>query len=143
MLLGRNSKQSETEANSSMLHCGIHKVGLTKYLGRVISNDGSLDREIASRISKASQALQHLRNRLLSNHNVTLDTKLRVYRAVVRSSLLYGCETCLRWTGHVIRMEDHRIPKQVLFGELEQGSQETGPSPQTLQGHSQSRPEMV
>ena len=137
-----------------------------------------LDKEIAYRISKASQALGRLRNRLLNHHNVTLDTKLKVYRAVVLPSLLYGCETwtvyrrhlkqlerfhqralrstlgiqwqdratntqvfkrtncisieamllksCLRWTGHVIRMEDQRIPKQLLFGELEQGHRRQG-----------------
>ena len=134
----------------------------------MISVDGSLDKEIAYRISKASQAQGRLRNRLLNHHNVTLDTKLKVYRAVVLSSLFYGCETwtvyrrhleqlerfhqralrsilgirwqdratntevfkrtncisieamllksCLHWTGHVIRMEDQRIPKQLLFG---------------------------
>ena len=54
----------------------------------MISNDGSLDKEIASRISKASQALGRLRNGLLNHHNATLDTKLKVYRAVVLSSLL-------------------------------------------------------
>ena len=149
-----------------------------KYLGSMISVDGSLDKEIASRISKASQALGCLRNRLLNHHNVTFDTKLKVYRAVIISSLLYGCETwtvyrwllkqlerfhqralrfilgilwqdkvtntevfertnciyieamllksCLRWTGHVIRMEDHRIPKQLLFGELEQDHRRQG-----------------
>ena len=149
-----------------------------KYLGSMISVDGSLDKEIAYRISKASQALGRLRNRLLNHHSVTLDTKLKVYRAVVLSSLLYGCETwtvyrrhlkqlerfhqrtlrsilgirwqdratntdvfkrtncisieamllksCLRWTGHVIRMEDQRIPKQLLFGELEQGHRGQG-----------------
>ena len=66
-----------------------------KYLGSVISNDGSLDNEIASRINKANQALGRLRYRLLNHHNVTLDTKLKVYRAVVLSSLLYDCEA---WT---------------------------------------------
>ena len=146
----------------------LRVVDSLKYLGSMISSDGSLDKEIASRISKASQALGHLRNRRLNHQNVTLDTKVKVYRAVVLSSLLYGCETwtvyrrhlrqlerfhqralrsileirwpdkvtntevlkrtncisieamllksCLRWTGHVIRMEDHRIPKQLLFG---------------------------
>ena len=38
-----------------------------KYLGSVISSDGSLDIDIASKISKASQALGRLSNRLL-NH---------------------------------------------------------------------------
>ena len=144
----------------------------------MISNDGSPDKDIVSRISKASQTLGRLRKRLLNHHNVTLDTKLKVFRAVVLSSLLYGCETwtvyrrhlkqlesfhqrvlcsilgirwqdrvtstevfqrsncisieamllksCLRWTGHVLRMEDHRIPKQLLFGELEQGHRKQG-----------------
>ena len=149
-----------------------------KYLGSMVSNDGSLDKGIASRISKASQALGRLRNRLLNHHNVSFDTKLKVYRAVILSSLLYGCETgtvyrrhlkqlerfhqcalrsilgirwqdmvtntevfertscfsieamllkpCLRWTGHVIKMEDHRIPKRLLFGELEKGHRKQG-----------------
>ena len=50
-----------------------------KYLGNMISNDGSLDKDIASRISKASQTLGRLRNRLLNHNNVTLDTKLKLY----------------------------------------------------------------
>ena len=76
-----------------------------KYLGSVISIDGSLDKEIASRISKASQALGHLRNRLLNHHNVTLDTKLKVYRAVVLSSLLYGCKTWTVYRRHLKQLE--------------------------------------
>ena len=149
-----------------------------KYLGSVISSDGSLDKEISSRISKASQALGRLRTRVLNQHNIRLSTKLKVYRAVVLTSLLYGSETWtiykrqlkkleqfhqrslrsilkikwqdrvsnlevlemaestsieamvlknqLRWTGHVIRMKDSRLPKQLLYGELCQGKRRQG-----------------
>ena len=149
-----------------------------KYLGSTISKDGALDKEINSRICKASQALGRLRAKVLNHHNIRLSTKLKVYKAVVITSLLYGCESWtlyrrhvklleqfhqrslrsimhikwqdrvtnievlerantvsieamllkaqLRWVGHVIRMSDNRLPKQLLFGELLQGKRKVG-----------------
>ena len=32
----------------------------------------------------------------------------------------------LRWSGHVVRMEDNRIPKTVLFSELASGTRARG-----------------
>ena len=32
----------------------------------------------------------------------------------------------LRWTGHVLRMEDGRLPKDLLYGELKDGSRHVG-----------------
>ena len=139
---------------------------------------GFLDKEIVTRISKASQALGRLRNRVLNQHNIRLLTKLKIYNAVVLPSLLYDCETwtlyrrhvkklesfhmgalrsilgikwqdcitnlevpdCanstsiesmlikaqLRWVGHVIRMEEFRISRCLMYGELQLGKRNQG-----------------
>ena len=54
-----------------------------KYLRSMISSDGQLDKDISARISKASQVLGRLCNRVLTHHNESLNTKLKVFRAVV------------------------------------------------------------
>ena len=33
---------------------------------------------------------------------------------------------CIRWLGYVVRMDDGRIPKDILYGELVQGKRPTG-----------------
>ena len=63
-----------------------------KHLGSSISSNGSLDREITSGINKASQALRRLHTRMLNQDNIRLSMKLKVYSAVVLSSLLCRCE---------------------------------------------------
>ena len=67
-----------------------------KYLGSTISCDGSLDREIDTRISKAS-----IRNCVLNEHNIHLFKKMKVYNAVILPSLLYGCVTWTLYRWHI------------------------------------------
>ena len=157
----------------------LNSVDTFKYLGSTISRDGSLDAEITARIAKATTAYARLNKRLWTNQNVRLNTKVSVYRAVVLTSLLYGCETwtpqrrhikrlekfhqcslrkiarirwfhkvtnyevlarCdissiesiiidgarLRWAGHVVRMDNTRIPKALLYGRLAEGTSKRG-----------------
>ena len=76
-----------------------------KYLGSNISRDGSLDIEIDTRISKASQILDSLHNRVLSKYNIRLSMKLKVYNTMVLPSLLYGCETWTLYHRHIKKLE--------------------------------------
>ena len=148
------------------------------YLGSTLSRAVHIDDEITARIAKASVAFGRLRANVWERNRIKLDTKLKVYKAVVLPTLLYACETwtvyqrhakrlnhfhlsCLRkflkikwqdkipdtevltkagmqsmhtvlklaqlrWTGHVIRMPDARLPKKVFYGELQEGKRSQG-----------------
>ena len=138
-----------------------------KYLGSFLLNNATVDANVSHRISKASATFAKLYNRLWQRHEIKLTTKVAVYKAVVLSVLLYGCESwtllrrnlkslesfhlrCLRricgiqwtdyipstevlsrcnlsgiesfvmkcqfgWAGHMSRMPNDRIPKQLLL----------------------------
>lgn len=87
-----------------------------KYLGSIISGDGSFDRDITSRICTASQALGRLHTNVLSLHNIRLCSKFKVYNAVVLTSLLYGCKawTLYRWYTTQLRQFHTRALRCIL-----------------------------
>ncbi len=148
------------------------------YLGSIISSKADIDSEVNHRLSCASGAYARLRRRVFEDRDLSAQTKLLVYRAVVLPTLLYGAESWttysrhlrameqylqrslrkilriswkdrrtnisileeanmtsitttimqyqLRWTGHVIRMPNTCLPKQILYSQLKEGSQATG-----------------
>lgn len=148
------------------------------YLGSTLSRNATIDDEVNVRIARASATFGRLSANVWNRRGISLETKLKVYRAVVLPTLLYACETwtvyqrhakklnhfhttCLRkllnikwqdrtpdtevlakatlpsiftilmqsqlrWAGHVARMPDHRLPKRLFYGELQQGKRSHG-----------------
>nr|VZI53039.1 unnamed protein product [Spirometra erinaceieuropaei] len=144
------------------------------YLGSTLSRNTKIDDEVANRISKASQAFGRLQSTVWNRHGLQLSTKLKMYKAVILPTLLYGAETwtvyakqarrlnhfhlsCLRrilrlswqdripdtdvlertgilsiyailrqiqlrWSGHLVRMDDERLPKRLFYGDVAMGS---------------------
>jgi len=142
------------------------------YLGSVLSANCDITHEVQQRIKSASADFGRLSSRVFFNHNLTIDTKVAVHKAMCISILLYGSESwtlyrhhfkaleayhvrCLqailgvrwwhkvthsdlhrrakvqsmecmvmqrqlRWVGHVIRMSPNRLPRRLLYSELQE-----------------------
>ena len=73
----------------------IENVDNFVYLGSNVASNASLDKEINSRIGKASGTFARLTARVWDNQKLSIRTKANVYRSCVCSTLLYGSET---WT---------------------------------------------
>ncbi len=74
-----------------------------KYLCSMFVANGKGTEEIRSRINLARSAFSRLQSCLWSRREISFRTKGRVYQAVVRSILLYGCETWL------VRVTDEKM----------------------------------
>jgi len=65
------------------------------YLGSFLSSTISVDSDISSHLAKAGCEFGKLQRRLWSEHDVSRETKVAMYRTVVLTTLLYGC-VCVR-----------------------------------------------
>ena len=68
---------------------------MQKVLGSTLTKDGFLDAEIKRRISKASAVCGRLDKRVWSDKDLTMNTKLAVYKTCVLTTLLFVSKT---WT---------------------------------------------
>lgn len=162
-----NSNQTmEIYLNNTILE----QVNEFRYLGSIISSDANDTSDIKARIETASNSYNKLRNSVWKRKEISVKTKMQLYRSIILPTLLYGCESwtlpktslkplekfqmkCLRnilglslwdkksneeirkmtnqpkveslmryrrqqWLGHISRMEDSRLPKRILFGQL-------------------------
>ena len=71
----------------------IETVTKFKYLGTIIEANGSVQREVENRISKASRVFGALKRPVFADKDLSLATKRLLYCAIVLGVLLYGAET--------------------------------------------------
>ena len=80
------------------------------YLGSTLSRAGHID-DVTAKIAKANVAFGRLRANVWERNGIKLDTKLKVYKAVVLSTLLYARKT---WT--VYQRHAKRLPRELQEG---------------------------
>ena len=162
-----------TEPNITINGQRLKAVDKFTYLGSTLSRNVVIDDKVDARLAKANSAFGRLNKSVWNRRGITLETKIKVYRAAVLTTLLYGSETWtvyrrhaaklnhfhtthlrkllgikwqdkipdtevlaradlpsihtllkksqLQWAGHVARMPEYRLPKKLLFGELQCG----------------------
>ena len=70
----------------------IRQVDKFKYLGTYLAKDGSLSSEFEERLKKVNQAMGMLKN-VWNNKNFSIHTKIKIYKVMVRTILIYGHES--------------------------------------------------
>ena len=82
-------------AGDGRCHIGDHdlpNVNSFRYLGTIVESKGSLSLEFADRLKRANQAMGMMRA-VWQSGNLSIHTKVRLYKTLVRSILMYGCES--------------------------------------------------
>ena len=63
-----------------------------KYLGVVISADGSMEKEAEARIANATRMIGGMSEVVLRRNELSKNTKLKVVNVTMIPTLMYGCE---------------------------------------------------
>ena len=82
----------------------IEQVQNMKYLGAILSADGTCEEEIEQRVGAAARVIGAMRKEVLERKELKKATKMRVYNAIVLPTMLYGSET---WT--VMKRHESRL----------------------------------
>ena len=83
----------------------VHKF---TYLGSTLSRNVIIDDEVNARLAKASAAFGRLRQNVWNRKAIATETKIKVYRAVVLTTSLYGCETWTVYQRHAKKLNHFR-----------------------------------
>nr|VZI20883.1 unnamed protein product [Spirometra erinaceieuropaei] len=79
------------------------------YLGCTLSRSTKIDDEVARRIYKISQAFGRLQRTVWPRHGLQLSTELKMYKAVILPTLLYGAGTWTVYTKRARRLNHFRL----------------------------------
>jgi hypothetical protein len=96
-------QNSEQNQNIRVANKSFENVVKFKYLGMKLTNKNEIHDEIKSRLNSENACYYSVQN-LLSSPLISKNLKIKIYRTVILSVVLYGCET---WS--LTLREEHRL----------------------------------
>ena len=67
----------------------------------MLANDAPINRDVKNRIFFSQHVVWSIVQQSMESKDLRLQTKLRVYKAVVLTNLPYGCETWICYRRHI------------------------------------------
>ena len=99
------NNHAHNEPNMSIEGKSNKQVTSFKYFGSMITSDAMINKEIQTRIHKASAAFSKLFQRVWSRNTLSLKTKISVYKTMILPILTQDCETWNAKQSHYRKLE--------------------------------------
>ena len=86
------------------------------YLGSILTPNEGPEADVRAKIRKARGVITSTKKSLWNRHEISIKTKMNVYKATVQSILLYACETWPLKAEETRSLEvfDHRCMRHIL-----------------------------
>ena len=94
----------------------LEEVDSFSYLGSEVEQMARVERDVRTRLEKAATVYQMWRRKVFRSRNLSRRTKMRVFRSMVMSVLLYGAETWSPTQHDIRRLKTFQM--QCVFGTL-------------------------
>lgn len=114
--LGREKEYVELKAEGGGKY-KIEKVKEFEYLGAIMTNKNEEEVEINRRVMKGSKAVGTL-SKLWKSKDLSRAAKVRIYRTVIRPTVLYGCETWVLTKKEELKLDiwERKILRKIFGG---------------------------
>ena len=97
------------EPNISMKGQGLNAVDKFTYFDKTLTPTVVIDVEVNTRLAKASVAFSRLCKNVWDRRSIATETKIKVYQAVLLTTLLYGCESWTLYQRHARKLKHFYI----------------------------------
>jgi hypothetical protein len=86
-----------------------------KYLGTTVTNQNLIQEEIKWRLNSSNGCYLSVQN-LLSSCLLSKNAQVGIYKTIILSAVLYGCETwsLTLWEEHNLRVLENRVPRRIF-----------------------------
>jgi hypothetical protein len=92
-ILSIDKNNTQPKPSITLRDVKIKQVDSFKYLGRIFSSTPSIASEISARVQKASHSFWRFKTVLYRRSEISLKTKIRIFKMTVLPTLLYGSES--------------------------------------------------